>query len=495
MTIFLLRRKHLVLAGGCFALTACTAPGEPIEQSSSALSAAPAPAAAPQFVSAQSTAPAPTRSAAVCERSAGPRRGAGSYRSSRQRGAEGARPRDAAVCVPVYVRWHAPVLGHQRQPSLRHQRHPGEDGDDSGLTCTAKDGSTTAFHSCRFRHGRERCGHRENESRDGRHRCRPVGDSAARADGRPRLVRQQVPFRARLRHPARRKHAAGAVRKWALDPITKPGVLVTEYVEGPVSNGPNEQLLYAGGPGHGGWSGAIDYNWSASGQTDVITAVAEFIVPEVFAESSIGNYSSASTWAGLGGWNNKPLWQAGVDEHTQTVLWVETSSYNAWWQLAPNVNEEGTYSVNNGDDVESQVWICDITNNYYVTDSSNPNGYLCVWLHDYTNNQTTSGYWPSNNAGTWPSAWNTGEAIQEWNNGGSNDYAQFNPFEFRQAWDYWYTGNTYGVQQNQMGSSDSTSMAQIGTYAATVGGSCMANQYGTCKDSGTYVSVWWNAHQ
>jgi len=184
-----------------------------------------------------------------------------------------------------------------------------------------------------------------------------------------------------------------------------------------------------------------------------------------------------------------------VDEHTQTVLWVETSSYNAWWQLAPNVNEEGTYSVNNGDDVESQVWICDITNNYYVTDSSNPNGYLCVWLHDYTNNQTTSGYWPSNNAGTWPSAWNTGEAIQEWNNGGSNDYAQFNPFEFRQAWDYWYTGNTYGVQQNQMGSSDSTSMAQIGTYAATVGGSCMANQYGTCKDSGTYVSVWWNAHQ
>jgi hypothetical protein len=274
------------------------------------------------------------------------------------------------------------------------------------------------------------------------------------------------------------------------DSVTKPGVFVPleSSVEVPVSNGPNENLQYSVSPsGKGGWSGALDYN--LTGDQQMVTANAEFKVPQVFAESNIGNISTASTWAGLGGFGNSPLWQTGIDEFTQSFLFFETATYHAFWQLWPNTKSNETFSVNNGDAVRSEVWICDIANGFAITTVSNGNARLCFWVHDDANNQTSSGYWTANPAGTWPTAFNTAEAIQEWNDSGANDYAQFNAFNFSQAWDI-----TSGMSQRSMGSS-STKMAQIGNSTHSQGGSCMATTSGTCSDSGTQVRVWWNSHQ
>jgi hypothetical protein len=271
--------------------------------------------------------------------------------------------------------------------------------------------------------------------------------------------------------------------------VTKAGVFVplSSSVEVPLSNGPNEQKVYNTTGAKGGWSGALDYN--QSGDNQMVTADAEFNVPQAFAESSIGNISTASTWAGLGGFNNAPLWQTGVDEYTQTVLFVQTATYHAFWQLANITNANETFSVNNGDYVRAEVWICDITNSYAITTVSNPNAYLCTYVHDNQNNQTTSGYWTSNKANAWPTAFNTAEVVQEWNDNGSNDYAQFNAFNFAQAWDI-----TSSMSQRGMGS-NSTSMLQIGSASHSQGGSCMATSSGVCSDSGTLVRVWWNSHQ
>jgi hypothetical protein len=284
-------------------------------------------------------------------------------------------------------------------------------------------------------------------------------------------------------------------KKWPADyakwrnSVTNPGVFIplTSSVEVPISNGPNEELVYNGGPGQGGWSGALDFNFSGDEQMTI--AVAEFDVPQAFAESNIGNFSTASTWAGLGGWGTQPLWQTGVHESTQTELFIETSAYHAWWQLWPTTSENDTYSVNNGDDVAAEVWIGDITNGCSPSTIHNPNAYLCVWLHDYSSNQTTSGYWTANNAATWPNSFGMAEMIQEWSNGGSQDYAQFNAFNFIQNWDA--TDDTI----QEVGATTSLFMTQIGSPSHSEGGSCMANSSGTCTDSGGNVRVWWNSHQ
>ena len=146
------------------------------------------------------------------------------------------------------------------------------------------------------------------------------------------------------------------------------------------------------------------------------------------------------------------------------------------------------FSVNNGDDITAEVWIGDRTNGCALT-NSNSNASLYVFLRDNSSNQTTSGFWTGNFATTWPTEFNRAEAIQEWNNGGSQDYAQFNGFNFEQGWDA-----TSSLAERNMGISDSTFMTQIGSSSHSEGGSCVAT--GTvCSDSGTAVRVWWNSHQ
>jgi hypothetical protein len=362
-----------------------------------------------------------------------------------------------------------------------------EDSATIALTCSAKDGTTTAY-SLAISGTQDAAAIAKTKADMDAIAAVPTGTPLPALTGDPDSYDNKYLFANGYGLRPDPTTRAAAYAMWR-DSVTKPGTFVplTSSVETPGSNGPNEQKAFNGGPGQGGWSGALDFNQSGDGQ--MTAAVTEFKVPQVFAESNIGNFSTASTWAGIGGWGNSPLWQTGVHESTQTELFIQTAAYHAWWELFPNNNEQDTFSVNAGDDITAEVWIGDRTNGCALTNMSNSNASLCVWLHDNSSNQTTSGFWTGNFATTWPTAFNTGEAIQEWNNGGSQDYAQFNGFNLEQAWDA-----TSSFAERNMGISDSTFMTQIGSSSHSEGGSCMAT--GTvCSDSGTAVRVWWNSHQ
>jgi hypothetical protein len=98
-----------------------------------------------------------------------------------------------------------------------------------------------------------------------------------------------------------------------LQSVRTPGTIVSgRSVAGDSTNGPNENRHFSLLTPGGGWSGAVDSLISAP----MANVFATFNVPQVFAESSVGNFSSASSWAGLGGSSSSllPLWQTGVEK-------------------------------------------------------------------------------------------------------------------------------------------------------------------------------------
>ena len=244
---------------------------------------------------------------------------------------------------------------------------------------------------------------------------------------------------------------------------------------------------------------------------------AEWTVPQAQAEAQFGNYSSAATWAGLGGnGSGSLLWQAATVEYTHSVLWFQTSGYYAGWELAPNISaQQISMNVDNGDDVEAEVWVCDPTQSYATTGPGSPNAALCAWIHNYTKNQDwTLESYASTASLKATTAFQTAEVIQEWDSNGNSDYAQFDKFAFRHT-GVCSTANTWGnclgakTHLNPFGQmwevyQDGwdgyvTTMLQIGSPSHTQGGSCMGDASGNCDNGGgnsdPLVWVWWNSHE
>lgn len=230
----------------------------------------------------------------------------------------------------------------------------------------------------------------------------------------------------------------------------------------------------------------------------------DFIVPKVYAESGIGNVSTASSWVGLGGVNgDNPLWQAGITEWTQTLLFFQTAGYSAWWQLAPNESSENDISmnVNNGNEVSVEVWVCDPTEDYANVPPRSINSALCAQFHNYSTND----YWFFNTPlncvlNCSNTSFQTAEVIQEWNDNGANDYAQFNQFAFLP------TGYGTGVSDSlnnvasPLGGPSghdpfTTQLWEIGTSSRVIGGACIGDNPPRCDDSGSYLYVNWVRHR
>jgi len=286
------------------------------------------------------------------------------------------------------------------------------------------------------------------------------------------------------------KHPA-PYAKW-LNAARQGGINVApRTIMGDRSNG-TAPIYYNGGDGQGGWSGAVDTE-SGNHFND---AEIQFDVPKVFAEGfpNCFNHSSASTWAGIG---ENPVWQSGVEEDTYTESCVQDSNYQAFYQLAPT----DSYGVNvpnitirDGDDVSAHVWICDPTVDYIDTTPSNPNATFCYEFFNFTDNNAEQ-------FGTRGSAYNkccfgSGEAIQEWDDSGQNDYAQFNAFSTNYTNLIDYSGNECSI-----GSQDifTTTVWEIGSSSHTIGGACLAGSNGTCNNNPSLadnaVRFWWNSHQ
>jgi hypothetical protein len=292
-----------------------------------------------------------------------------------------------------------------------------------------------------------------------------------------------------------------------------PGIVVSgrSVVDTGHTNGPNENRHVNEFPqGGGGWSGAVEHKISAS----MVNVFASFTVPQVFAESNIGNHSSASSWVGLGGTGTDlPLWQTGVEEYTQTLLFFETSQYTPWWELFPGSNNGSqttlpNMNVNNGDAIQVQAWVCDPTEGFTSIAPGAPNAHLCASMSDLTQSESWFS-WTANPAvrlscdntpatvcGT--TSFTTAEVIQEWplTNGGVSDYAQFNQFAFSGTGAIDANFN----EANSIGGPSSndpftTQMWQIGTGSRIVGGSCIGVNPPACSDTGNLIWVNWVSHK
>jgi hypothetical protein len=273
--------------------------------------------------------------------------------------------------------------------------------------------------------------------------------------------------------------------------VSQPTTLVIHRdVATPQTNGPNENLWF-----QSSWSGGVAGN-PGGPNAFFYYASAEWIVPQVFAESSIGNQSNASTWAGVGGTNGDWLWQAGTEEWTQSFLWFESAGYNSWTENWPFESQQNSsVSVNNGDDIFVEVYLCD-----FPSTAMDPFGTsMCAHIHNYTQNQDDFRIIAIPTGAGLLNA----EVIQERPTQGSsqNDYAQFNAFNFTStsvcasADTSLGTCNAIGAVGNFIGPSPfSTRMAQIGSAEHLIGRSCMADSNGNCTDNGSFVRVSWAAH-
>jgi hypothetical protein len=294
--------------------------------------------------------------------------------------------------------------------------------------------------------------------------------------------------------------------------VTHPSTIVPpRQVASPQSNGPNENLFW-----NPRWSGGIAGNPSgAFAGTDSPSyyyyfwyASAEWTVPQAFAEGTFWNNSNASTWAGFGGFRGDTyLWQAGTEEWTQSAFWFEISGYHAWTQEVPAQSQQQNipnFSVNNGDEIYAEVYMCDPTTN---AETPYENNYaLCAHVHNYTQNEDVYIPYFFTIFVTGPQ---NAEAIQERplnRSGGQNDYAQFNAFNFMStnvcAIDFLLPNDAVwcnSISPHAGGlipgpSPFSITMAQIGSPSHKIGQSCIADDNGTCDDSGYFVHVWWDAH-
>jgi peptidase A4-like protein len=262
--------------------------------------------------------------------------------------------------------------------------------------------------------------------------------------------------------------------------------------------------------GTGPWSGVVDSYTNLYGQNldSFLLSYTQFTVPKTYAETCKLFricYTDLANWAGIGGVNGTVLWQAGAEEWTTTVTLGQTSGYDTWFEVVPNMStSQSLFSVNSGDEVEAEVWIC--LSNGSIVQPNSAGARLCFSVYDVKSNASASGYLSyyacsaisgvtnacSGNA--WPGSFQTAEAINEWPTPHSQfDFGKTDPFTmFGEDQDEF--GN-FGVGMNGPSSLDpfSTQTWNIGSPGNPIGTACVSTATPlACTDSGSYVSYQWH---
>jgi hypothetical protein len=165
------------------------------------------------------------------------------------------------------------------------------------------------------------------------------------------------------------------------------------------------------------------------------------------------------------------------------------------------------YSVNNGDQIQAAVWICNTSGGLVLPNS--PGARLCFEVYDYTQNKNAEGYLnafacSSGVAGAtnvcsgsgWPGSFQTAEVIQEWPcNGTCGGYAQFNAFPFYDIAEE----DQYGLITSAMNGPSaedpfSTTTYDIGSPGTPIGTACDSTSGNVCSDTGSNLKVSWVRH-
>lgn len=169
---------------------------------------------------------------------------------------------------------------------------------------------------------------------------------------------------ARYGYPPRPKTtlASGAGAAW-LEAVRTTSITFTRSVAHPdLFMGPAQRTARVGATIANGsatsntWSGFANFGDAANAGSPFSDVVGEWFVPGVVPDIFKASYSAL--WAGLDGWTDKDVVQAGTFQNVSscfTGCW-QLTSYKAWYEFFPDTSQE-MFSVNPGDRIYTESWI------------------------------------------------------------------------------------------------------------------------------------------
>jgi hypothetical protein len=110
------------------------------------------------------------------------------------------------------------------------------------------------------------------------------------------------------------------------------------------------------------WSGYVLTNRATSyGASSYYFLVSDYVVPNAEQAFGVctGGWDYSSTWAGLDGWSNGDVLQAGTESDAYCALGgaIKSSYYSAWYEWYPYGEVRiGGFPISPGDDLFVEVW-------------------------------------------------------------------------------------------------------------------------------------------
>lgn len=195
---------------------------------------------------------------------------------------------------------------------------------------------------------------------------RPQAPARAPTTGRPTLPALEVnplaltPAEIAARgYPPRPdpRTAPAQYRKWLALLARRPVVLAPHRVADPGrTHGPPHVADGSGASDN--WSGYVIATGGAAPQYGEIFGA--WPVPRAFAQGGFWHLDYSSLWVGIDGWGTPDVVQAGTDQDTETIFFVQASSYGAWTEWYPlNSQSISNFPVNPGDEIYTWVWVGD----------------------------------------------------------------------------------------------------------------------------------------
>jgi len=150
-------------------------------------------------------------------------------------------------------------------------------------------------------------------------------------------------------------NAPAQYQKWLALVNSQPAVIAPRLVANPSRTH---------GPSHTDNSFGTSNNWSGYVISTPASAVqygeifGAWSVPRGYAQSGFWHLNHSSLWVGIDGWGTPDVVQAGTDQNTETVAWVQVSSYDAWTEWYPLSSQDiSNFPVNPGDEIYTWVWV------------------------------------------------------------------------------------------------------------------------------------------
>jgi hypothetical protein len=153
-----------------------------------------------------------------------------------------------------------------------------------------------------------------------------------------------------------------------------PALALTNHFNGPVA-GPGKTAN--GEIASSNWSGfAYTTSTKSYGSTSINSVAMEYVVPVASQASGkcTGGWDYSSSWAGIDGFNNDDVLQAGTESDVACVSGTRTTHYDAWYEWFPNYEVVITnLAVSPGDDMYVHVWSTSATSGHAYLVNYNTN--------------------------------------------------------------------------------------------------------------------------